>query len=445
MAMLPDSAPVLRSTLEALRAVFLGVASRHDGMHCRWVIAEQGYNEHLGGPNDADWRHDKLIQVSPFTLRSPAPCRVTPEQREQILEQRPDARFGTFEGGNELLYLPPGINSDFLMRGSMGARDQFAAPARDAGFCLLRLLQMRKLSIKLPELIPYEAIARVQSRSASTNLPSDLNHRWLAFLHILGWQNLPFCPLRANRSIWHQNTSILGDPEELHKALESPVLQKMREHVSLPARYFASTMQTDVNLASVYAIDAILSGMIDLPTIDVEQLAKSMAALQPGGDDASAFHSLVQHLLTVIFEPDLHSPVSEEKIHEGRGRIDLVFTNAAERGYFADLPFRHDIKCPVVFFECKNYSTDIKGPEFAQLTSRFSEKRSNVGFIVCRAIEDKVSVEKRCRDRYQDKHEHILVLEDADLVEMLKLKSEGTPDAISRYLHAKFRPIFMDA
>ena len=40
---------------------------------------------------------------------------------------------------------------------------------------------------------------------------------------------------------------------------------------------------------------------------------------------------------------------------------------------------------------------------------------------------------------------HILVLDDGDLIKLLEFKSQGDTDAISRYLAAKFRPIFMGA
>ena len=185
---------------------------------------------------------------------------------------------------------------------------------------------------KLPELVPYESIGYARARSGSTNLPTNLTERWLGFLHVLGWQNLDFCPLRAERAIWHENTSILGDPAELQKTLATSLFATLKEKIPLPPRYFASTINTDLNLASVYAIDSLLSGMIDAPTIDVQSITDELASIEPGRIDASRFHSLVKNLLTVIFEPDLHSGVCEERLHEGRGRIDIVFADAAERG-----------------------------------------------------------------------------------------------------------------
>lgn len=439
-----ESVAIVRSTLEELRTVFLGTASRHDATQNRWVIAETGYNQFLQGPRDSGWSVEKPIEHRDFTLRRPIPYRVTPEQQQQIRDQRPDAQFASLEGDDCVSYVAPMIESNFLLKGSLPARDAFIPLAHDAGFCLIKLLQHHDLVLKLPELVPFEAIGVVDSWTIDTLLPSDLTERWLAFLHILGWQNLGLSPLRAERAIWHENTSILGDPAEIQKALATPMLEKLRERITLPPRYFASTLKTDLNLASVYATDVLLNGLIDPPTIDVPAYAAALASLQPGNDDATKFHRLVQEILTVSFAPDLHSPISEEKYHEGRGRIDIVFRNAAERGYFADLPFRHNVLCPVVFFECKNYSNDVSGTEFAQLASRFSEKRSKVGFIVCRTIDDMDAIQKRCRDHFQDKHEHIVVLQDSDLLEVLNSRSAGDRAAISQYLHAKFRPIFMD-
>jgi len=98
-----------------------------------------------------------------------------------------------------------------------------------------------------------------------------------------------------------------------------------------------------------------------------------------------------------------------------------------------------------VFFECKNYSSDIGPSEFAQLTSRFSDNRGKVGFLVCRSVANKELAEKRCRDSFVGKREHILVLDDADLIAMLEFKMQGDAQKVSQYLHAKFRPVFMNA
>lgn len=431
--------------MEELRSVFLGVASRHDAVLSRWTIAEQGYNAFLNGPEDNEWVPQKIIAFRGFTLREPRPYYVSQEQKLQILSERPDAQFCSFEGDSNVFFVEPLVNSVFRFCGNHLARDAFSRLAGDAGFCLVRLLGLKQIALKLPELVPYESIGSVQSRLVSTNLPSNLLERWLGFLHILGWQNLDLSPLRAERQIWIENTSIQGDPAKLHEAFDTPMFASLRAEIPLPPRYFASTISIDLNLASVYAIDVLLNETLLPPPIEVQEYAQKLSSIAPGRDGAAEFHAFVKNVLSIIFQPDLHSPVCEDKLHEGRGRIDIVFTNGAERGYFADLPFRHHIKCPVVFFECKNYRDDIAGAEFSQLISRFSDRRSKAGFIVCRSVENKELVQKRCRDCYQARQEHVLVLEDADLLAMLDMKSKNDSNSISQYLRAKFHPVFMDA
>ncbi|MCI0376220.1 MAG: hypothetical protein L0215_01305 [Gemmataceae bacterium] len=442
--MADDTLQFVRRTLETLRETFHGISSRHDRSFCQWVIAEESHKDRLSGQNDREWSKDRRIAGRAFRIREPDLRFVSAEEHQQIIDQRPDAVFSTNSADEPVYYHQPGISSNLNFRGDIASFREFQSVAHDAGFCLVHSLQLHPVALKLPELVPFESIATSKSTASSTNLPENLSERWVAFLHVLGWQNLAFSPLRAERKVWHENTMLLGDAEELHKLMDWIPFARLREHIPLPLRFFASTLLSDLNLSSVYAIDALLAGLFDRPTIDVQRFRQSLAALPPGKEHAKAFHQLALEILVAIFEPDLHSPVPEETIHERRGRIDIVFTNAAERGYFSDLAFLHHIKCPVVFFECKNYSSDVGPSEFAQLISRFSERRSNVGFIVCRKIENKQLAQKRCRDRFQDKQEHILVLDDSDLVELLQLKAEGDAQAVSRSLHCKFRPIFMD-
>lgn len=441
--MYPSAHP-LRTALEAIRASFQGVVSRHDAAFCRWNIADDANQDKLGGQKDRKWSEESIIGATHLTLRHPQLRPVSSEEREQIAKQRPNATFIEADNGAGILLLEPGVSSTIHLRGDSASYAAFESLAQDAAFCLIGQLRQYPLTLKLPELVPLEAISGTRASSVSTDMPRNLMERWIAFLHILGWQNLPLSPLRAERKIWHDNASISGDPEKLHEYVGIRLFGNLLDKISLPPGFFASTLLSDINLASCFAIDTLLTGGLEPAAIDVERFRQSLAELQPGRGHASQFHALALDFLRVIFDPDLHSPVSEEKLHEGRSRIDIVFNNAAERGYFADLPFRHQIKCPVVFFECKNYSSDVGPQEFAQLITRFSDKRSKVGFIVCRQIDDQEQVRKRCRDCFQDRQEHILVLEDSDLIALLELKAKHDEAGISGYLHRKFRPVFMD-
>jgi len=95
---------IVRTTLEVLRSVFLGAASRHDAVRNRWVIAEGGYERFLEGP-DIPEPGNKVIASRSFDLRDSVLVPVTHEQKEQILQDRPDARIGSFPDDSRIFYI----------------------------------------------------------------------------------------------------------------------------------------------------------------------------------------------------------------------------------------------------------------------------------------------------------------------------------------------------
>jgi hypothetical protein len=434
-----------RQGLELLRPIFAGIAARHDRVASRLTVAEQDFNQFLIGPSDNGWAQNKIIGFHGLTIREPQLFPVTEDDVKRITAARPDAKFAQFKDRKEQFYVQTAVNSQLLFTGDIPGFAQLKAAGHDAGFFALRLLQETPVELNLPELVPLAAVGAAHSVSGSTLLPSNLFERWILFVHILGWQSFRRIPFRAERVLWHENFQFSGDPERIPKELEmSPFAEQLRDKIPLPPRYFASTLIQDPSLASVYAIDTLLAGRINAPLIEAESFRKRLAAVSPGRPQAAEYHKLVSEIVTLVFEPDLRNPVLEDKIHEGRGRIDIVFDNAAGQGYFSDIQFRHGIKCPVVFFECKNYSNDISGPEFAQLALRLSEKRSKVGFIVCRTVDDNETVLKKCKDQFNDYSNHIVVLTDDDLLELLEAKAKNDNDSVARCLHAKWRPIFMN-
>ena len=130
-------------------------------------------------------------------------------------------------------------------------------------------------------------------------------------------------------------------------------------------------------------------------SIDFVALTAELQSIPPGNDAASRYHSFIIGALEAIFYPQLRKPVKEQEINEGRKRVDIVFNNGATEGFFFDLRTAHQMHCPYVFFECKNYSSDLKNPEFDQLLGRFSDKRGSVGILVCRTSQDRDLLLKR--------------------------------------------------
>lgn len=159
------------------------------------------------------------------------------------------------------------------------------------------------------------------------------------------------------------------------------------------------------------------------PAPDWDALLNKVATLPTGTDDADAYEKAVESLLTALFYPMLTYPVPQMKIHDGRKRIDIGYTNMASSGFFSwvatNYPAAH------IYFECKNTGSDIGNPALDQLAGRFSPSRGKVGFIVCRKFENKDLFLQRCRDTVNDDRKYILPIDDDDLRSLVESKKAG--------------------
>ncbi|ESX03398.1 hypothetical protein X769_17715 [Mesorhizobium sp. LSJC268A00] len=160
-----------------------------------------------------------------------------------------------------------------------------------------------------------------------------------------------------------------------------------------------------------------------------------------GAKAASDYHNLITGALTALFYPDLIQPHKEWEIHDGRKRIDIVFTNAADDGFFAQRRDDRATRANTVVVECKNYTSDIHNQEIDQLLGRFDKNRGYFGIITCRNIEDKVTLEKRLRDAATRHQGYIVALTDKDIIEMLDWKASLNDDAIRAKLFGMYRAL----
>jgi hypothetical protein len=158
-----------------------------------------------------------------------------------------------------------------------------------------------------------------------------------------------------------------------------------------------------------------------------------LVAIQTGKEAAEEFHSLIFGITIFLFYPWLGCPEKELKIDNGRKRIDIDFANTADDGFFAHCRSAPQTKALKVCFECKNYSSDLKNPEFDQLSGRFGQS-GWLGFLVCRKLENRQLAESRCNDAFKNNRGSMIVLEDSHILEMLDLKADGEDFRISEML-----------
>lgn len=177
----------------------------------------------------------------------------------------------------------------------------------------------------------------------------------------------------------------------------------------------------------------------------VESLCAKMASLLPhiqtGRDSADDYHKFVMGAFTALFYPNLIAPKKEWDINDGRKRIDIVYTNSSDSGFFAQKRSDAKINANVVVVECKNYSKDIVNPEIDQLIGRFNDHRGKFGILSCRDVDNKSLLIQRCRDAVRNNQGYIIYISDSDLIKMLNEKSQMNEKGIERLLYKKYNEI----
>ncbi|MCD4811778.1 hypothetical protein K8R14_04215 [bacterium] len=175
----------------------------------------------------------------------------------------------------------------------------------------------------------------------------------------------------------------------------------------------------------------------------VDFLLSELNKITPGQKDANKYHNLMIGILELVFYPDLMNPIKETNIHKGRKRIDIVFDNGADAGFFHRLHDIHKIVSSFILIECKNFSSDLTNPELDQLIGRFGVNRSKFGFLLCRHLGDTKLFTERCKDTWNDKHDLILPLTDVDIKNMLIGIKKDNLTVIQDLLQKKAREIMM--
>ena len=195
--------------------------------------------------------------------------------------------------------------------------------------------------------------------------------------------------------------------------------------------------ETKENISSVSNSDIVYE---DVSSI-CKYLGKCLRIIKPGGDSATVYHRTIVGIMELLFYPHLCSPAIEQEIHSGRKRIDISFDNCAEDGFFFRLCELYNIPASFIIVECKNYSQDVKNPELDQIGGRFSPKRSKMGILTCRTIDDMETFILRCSDTYNDNRGLIIPLVDEDFYTLLNFKADNNDVEIDNYIQNKFHRI----
>lgn len=169
-----------------------------------------------------------------------------------------------------------------------------------------------------------------------------------------------------------------------------------------------------------------------------DALIRELANIPVGNDAANRFHDFMKGVLEFLFYPFLIYPEKEVEIHEGRKRIDIVFTSNPTSGFFSRRYMDRRTQANRIMIECKNYGKEMANPELDQIGGRFSRERGHLGFIIGRHFDDRDRFVARCRDTARDGRGFIIALVDSDIVEMLGFIKSSQRHLIDSFIERKF-------
>jgi len=215
------------------------------------------------------------------------------------------------------------------------------------------------------------------------------------------------------------------------------IVRLTREHPELLDRYRAAKRASPLKPLS----NRELSDGIIGDNVDWDALLSAVTRLSPGAADADAYHRAIEELFQALFYPALVNPVRESRLHEGRKRIDIRFTNSARDGFFWRIHSHHNVQAGFVVVECKNYSEDVTNPELDQIAGRFSPTRGRLGLLVFRTADDWSTCLARCRDAFHDDRGWILPIRDEDLELLVAERRRNTDSNAYQLLEDRFAEV----
>lgn len=222
-----------------------------------------------------------------------------------------------------------------------------------------------------------------------------------------------------------------------------PTKKKLLEHLK------GGTKSLPPSISAEFVALTILSALEEADKKDADQKDSppkfNFKSIKPGKAQAGKYHKQIFQALSYVFSGILVNGVIERNADHGRKRIDIVFENPRKGRFFRDLETRHQIFCPIIFIECKNYTHDPKNPEYDQLSARFHNRRGRFGILVCRSIEDAKGKAARCGDVLSSGNGCIIVLEDSDIVKLVQARAKGDLTAINNLLSKKLTEVLFNA
>jgi hypothetical protein len=152
-----------------------------------------------------------------------------------------------------------------------------------------------------------------------------------------------------------------------------------------------------------------------------------LTGTQPGKPSWSDYQRLCKDIFEYLFCPPLETPIWESENWSGVNRRDMIFPNYAGEGIWKFL--RDTYRADLVVIDAKNYKGQIKKVPVLQMAHYLTRHGTGLfGLIASRTGSDPSAL-YMLREQWVLHDKMILVLSDADILQMLEVKAAGDDPA----------------
>jgi hypothetical protein len=171
------------------------------------------------------------------------------------------------------------------------------------------------------------------------------------------------------------------------------------------------------------------------------ELENELKACPAGRSAAKEYESIIVNAFRYLFIPPQLNILEQCRREDGRLIRDAVMSNDATSNFWASL--RQELDAKHIIIESKNYAAPVGKDEVLQLRDYLRRKSvGRFGLLVSRVQPSGAALQAR-RDTYAEFDRLILFIDDAALVEMLRLRRDGKdPAAVLQAMKQKFELAF---
>lgn len=211
---------------------------------------------------------------------------------------------------------------------------------------------------------------------------------------------------------------------------------------SLGIEVWDSTRLAHITPAKV--VEEYLGESLDLPQeelpkqIKAESLLRLLDSLPAGKKAALDYQRAVADILEFLFCPPLEPPEYEVSDTAKRNRRDIILENYAPEGLWAHLRSQYSAEYIVV--DAKNYSGLLKKQSVVDVAHYLKPYGCGMFAIISSRKGAGPSAEHAIREQWIGASKMIVVLDDADIKEMIRIRADGgLPESVIRAKIADFR------